>query len=140
MSAEQIWPDHLTADFAAAAVRLTTAMSPSGQHLLFGCVELFPHKIPLPPSHIPPRTKRIGETTLVCGITVMPVSEALEWYESALEGAVRIPGITHRVTATTNTLAPEPPLGRLVVSSDLPFEARWHSGLRLMSIPRQSDP
>ncbi len=131
MKAEQAWPTHLTADFAAAAVRLATVMQSHAQYLLFGCVELYPHEIPLPPSNIDPLTKHIGGATLVSGVTVMPVAHALAWYESALAGALKIPGIRAEVNVITPPLAPEPALGRLVFPSDLPFATRWHGGPRL---------
>jgi hypothetical protein len=48
----QTWPEHLTTDYAGAAVRLTTVMQDRQQYLLFGCVELYPHEIPLPRASI----------------------------------------------------------------------------------------
>jgi len=62
------WPEYFHSDFTAATVRLTSMMGAAGQYLLFGCVELFPHEIPTPPSGIKPRTKQIGDFTFVSGI------------------------------------------------------------------------
>ena len=131
MSERRAWPAHLEDDFAGATVRLTTLMQSRAQYLLFGCVELYPHEIPLPPQNISPLTQNVRGATLVSGVAVMPVAKALAWYESALAGALKVPGIAHDVTVTAPPLAAEPALGRLVVANELPFATRWHGGPRL---------
>jgi hypothetical protein len=127
----QIWPEHFNSDYKAAAVRLTTIMQRREQHLLFGCVELYPHEIPLPPPDVTPLRKRIGDATLVSGIAVMQVPEAIAWYESALGDWLKVPGIPADVNVITCELAPEPALGRLVAGGELPFATRWHCGPRM---------
>ena len=120
MDDQQAWPEYLHTDYAAAAVRLTTVMQQREQHLLFACVELYPHEIPLPPKGVRPLQKRIGKiATLVSTIAVMPVRDALEWYESALPAAQ---GARHRCRSECHCLqagvgaGTRPPRGRVRAS------------------------
>jgi hypothetical protein len=138
---QQAWPEYLHTDYAAAAVRLTTVMQQREQHLLFACVELYPHEIPLPPKGVRPLQKRIGKiATLVSTIAVMPVRDALEWYESALRQRLKVPGIDAEVNVIVCRLASEPALGRLVAGSELPFTTRWHCGPRMHHLVPMEDP
>lgn len=135
------WPAYLYDDYIGAAVRLTTVMQEEGQHLLFACVELYPHEIPLPPKYTTPLEKRIGKrSTLVSTIAVMPVGDALEWYEGALRGQLKVPGIAADVNVGVHQLASEPGLGRLVTGGDLPFGTRWHCGPRIHHLVPMEDP
>jgi hypothetical protein len=138
--AQQAWPEYLYSDYAAAAVRLTTVMRQREQHLLFACVELYPQEIPLPPKGVSPIQKRIGKVaTLVSTIAVMPVRDALEWYESALRQQLKVPGIDADVNVIVCSLAPEPALGRLVAGAELPFATRWHCGPRIHHLVPMED-
>ena len=139
--AQGAWPEYLYSDYAAAAVRLTTVMQQRKQHLLFACVELYPQEIPLPPKGLPPLHKRIGrQGTLVSALAVMPVRDALEWYESALRRQLKVPGIAADVDVIACGLAPEPALGRLVAGAELPFATRWHCGPRIHHLVPMKDP
>lgn len=139
--AQQAWPEYLYIDYVAAAVRLTTVIQQREQHLLFACVELYPQEIPLPPKGIPSLQKRIGKlATLVSGIAVMPVRDALEWYENALRRQLKVPGIAPDVNVIVRELAPEPALGRLVAVAELPFATRWHCGPRIHHLVPMEDP
>ncbi|MEA3198482.1 MAG: hypothetical protein QOF32_2534 [Gammaproteobacteria bacterium] len=126
MATEITWPGYFESAYSAAAVRLTTLMKDKKQYLLFGCVELYPNEVPLPPIHIKPETKNVQGDTVVSNVVVMPVREALAWYESALQDGLVVPGINQVVRVNTLGLSPEPALGRLVLAKNLPFECRWH--------------
>jgi hypothetical protein len=135
------WPAYLYDDYIGAAVRLATVMQEEGQHLLFACVELYPHEIPLPPKHTVPLEKPIGKrATFVSTIAVMSVRDALKWYEGALRGQLKVPGIAGDVNVAVCQLAPEPAFGRLVTGSDLPFGTRWHCGPRIHHLVPMEDP
>jgi hypothetical protein len=139
--AQQAWPEYLYSDYIAAAVRLTTVMQQRQQHLLFACVELYPHEIPLPPKGLPSLQKRIGKLgTLISTIAVMPVRDALEWYESALRQQLKVPGIGADVNVIVCGLAPEPALGRLVAGAEPPFATRWHCGPRIHHLVPMENP
>ena len=139
--AQQSWPEYLYSDYAAAAVRLTTVMQQREQHLLFACVELYPQEIPLPPKGVRPLQKRIGKlATLISTIAVMPVRDALKWYESALRQQLKVPGIAADVNVIVRDLAPEPALGRLVAAAELPFATRWHCSPRIHHLVPMEDP
>jgi hypothetical protein len=138
--AQQAWPEYLYSDYAAAAVRLTTVMQQREQHLLFACVELYPQEIPLPPKGVSPIQKHIGKVaTLISTIAVMPVRDALEWYESALRQQLKVPGIDADVNVIVCSLAPEPALGRLLAGAELPFATRWHCGPRIHHLVPMED-
>ena len=138
--AQQAWPEYLDSDYAAAAVRLITVIQQREQHLLFACVELYPQEIPLPPKGIRPLQKRIAKiATLASTIAVIPVRDALEWYESALRQQLRVPGIAADVNVIVGSLAPEPALGRLVAGAELPFATRWHCGPRIHHLVPMED-
>jgi hypothetical protein len=126
MANESTWPVYFESAYSAAAVRLTTLMKDKKQYLLFGCVELYPNEILLPPTQIAPEIKKVPGATVVSNVTVMPVRQALAWYESGLHDELVVPGIGTVVKVRTLGLSPEPKLGRLVLAKDLPFESRWH--------------
>lgn len=140
----QTWPTHLYEDYSGAAIRLTTVSTKHEQYLVYACVELYPHEIPLPPKNgIRLLKKRINKCgTLASTITVKSVSDALAWYEAALHGHLKAPGIDADVDIKVCPLAPEPALGRLLVAKQtLPFDTRWYCGPRIHHlVPMQAPP
>jgi hypothetical protein len=133
------WADELLEDYHAAAVRLATLTEGGIQHLLFASVEMYPHEIPAPPQSIERQRKNFGDATLSVGIAVMPIADALSWYENAFAGDMKVPGLTHDVTVATVPFLPEPIWGRLLISNDLPFALPWHGGLRIHRLVAAAD-
>lgn len=127
----ELWPPTLLTDYNAAAVRLVTLTNAKIQHLLFAYVELYPREIPFPPKSAPRLRTNFRDSTLSITSTVLPVVEALAWYESAIAGNLIVPGISSKIPIATMELSPEPALGRLLISDDLPFSVRWHAGPRV---------
>lgn len=125
------WANDLSEDYHAAAVRLVTLTENRVQHLLFASIELHPHEIPPPPPAIEPQRKNFGEATLRVSLVVMLVRDALNWYQSVLSGSMKVPGLSQEVAVTTARFSPEPILGRLLISNELPFALAWHGGLRI---------
>jgi hypothetical protein len=124
------WARDLSEDYHAAAVRLVTLTENRVQHLLFASMELYPHEIPPPPPAIESQRKNFGEATLRVSLVVMSVRDALNWYQSALSGSTKVPG-SPEVSLATSRFSPEPILGRLLISNELPFAFAWHGGLRI---------
>ena len=133
------WAYELSEDYHAAAVRLATLTEGGIQHLLFASVEMYPHEIPAPPHSIERQKKNFGDATLSVGIAVMPIADALSWYENALAGDMKAPGLAHDVTVATVPFLPEPIWGRLLISNDLPFALPWHGGLRIHRLVPAAD-
>jgi hypothetical protein len=125
------WANDLSQDYHVAAVRLATFTEDGNQHLLFASVELYPYEIPPPPQPVERQRKNFGEATLSVGIAVMSIADALAWYGDALAGEMKVPGLTHDVPIASSPLLPEPALGRLLISNDVPFALSWHGGLRV---------
>lgn len=132
------WADDLSEDYHAAALRLATLTEGGVQHLLFASIELYPHEIPLPPDNIETQKKNFGDARLHVGIAVMPVADALRWYENALAGEIKVPGLADK-TVTASPFLPEPIWGRLLISKDLPFALPWHGGLRIHRLVPAAD-
>jgi hypothetical protein len=61
----------------------------------------------------------------------MSIADALAWYGSALDGEMKVPGLMRDVSIASTPFLPEPALGRLLISNDLPFALTWHGGLRI---------
>jgi hypothetical protein len=133
------WADDLSQDYHAAALRLVTLTEGGVQHLLFASIELYPHEITAPPQTVERQRKNFGDATLSVGIVVMPVADALIWYEKALAGDMKVPGLTYDVTISASPFSPEPILGRLLISNDLPFALPWHGGLRIHRLVPMED-
>jgi hypothetical protein len=133
------WAVDLSEDYSAAAVRLATLTQDRVQHLLFASIEMFPHEIPPPPKTVERQKRNFGDATLSVGIAVMPVADALIWYESALAGDMKAPGQKPDVSIATVPLLPEPIWGRLLISNDLPFALPWHGGLRIHRLVPAAD-
>lgn len=132
-----VWPDYLYQDYAGAAVRLATVAEAGASYLLFACVELFPHEVPLPPA-LPPERRNVGASRLIFSLSPLSVNEALQWYERASVGHLTVPRTAFTVIAAP--LGPEPMLGRLVSPDDVEFAPRWHAGPRLHRLVPLADP
>ena len=111
------WPTVVWADYGDAHVRLATVRVEGVLHLLFGCVELLPTEIVPLPAHHAPRLKLPGGATAMVSLTTLPAEDAVRWYESALNGAVSLPGDSGAVRARVGPLSPEPRLGTFVVAT-----------------------
>jgi hypothetical protein len=133
------WAVNLSEDYHAAAVRLAALTEGGVQHLLFASIEMYPHEIPPPPQIIERQRKNFGDATLSVGIAVMPVADALIWYENARAGNMKVLGLTRDVNIGTMPLLPEPIWGRLLISNDLPFALPWHGGLRIHRLVPAAD-
>jgi hypothetical protein len=125
------WADDLSQDYHAAALRLATLTEGRIQHLLFASIELYPHEIPPPPQTVEPQRNNFGDATLRVSIVVMSVADALIWYERALSGSMKVPGLSQDAPIATLPFLPEPTVGRLLISNELPFALPWHGGLRI---------
>ena len=132
------WADELSEDYHAAALRLATLTESGVQHLLFASIEMFPYEIPPPPNNIETQKKNFGDATLHVGIAVMPVADALSWYQNALAGEMKVPNLPDK-TVTASRFLPEPIWGRLLISNDLPFALPWHGGLRIHRLVPTAD-
>lgn len=143
------WPDHLLSDFSSALVRVATLTRERTHYLLFACVELFPPEVP-GPDGLPAERLSVGADQLVASAAVLPVSDALAWYEAALAGNLTIPvanrnhpGLSDALPVGTVPLAAEPELGYLIIAAKPPASAPWHGGTRLhrlVPMDEQPDP
>lgn len=125
------WPKLIEGDYALGVVRLTTLIDNRVNHLLFASVELLPAEMPAPPA--PPNGgwyQNFGSGRLCVGRTVVPLLEALAWYEALGRGHGLVPGKTFKVTAPR--LAPEPDHNGFTVPPEPPpFSPMWHRRARL---------
>lgn len=125
------WPTLLTGDYSVGVIRLVTLVRERVNHLLFASVELLPTEMPVPPS--PPNGgwwQNFGSDRLCVGRTVLPLTDAIAWYETLKQGQTVVPGRTFPVTATR--LAPEPNYNGFTVLPDPPpFSPDWHGRPRL---------
>lgn len=125
------WPTLFTGDYSVGVIRLVTFIRAQVNHLLFASVELLPAEMPGPP---PPTnggwSQNFGSDRLCVGRTVLPVTDAIVWYETLKQGNTVVPGGDFPVTATR--LAPEPDYNGFTVLSDPPpFSPAWHGRPRL---------
>ena len=132
------WRGLLGTDYDRAVIRLAVAWRGSEMRLLFAWVELLPPEIPAPPSE-PYAHKTFGGVRLAFCRVVMPLAEAIAWYEAAWAGTITKPGEHHLVQA--EQLVPEPPARRFVLRREaLPFSPNWHLTPRLHQLVAASDP
>ncbi len=124
------WPEICQEDYQATVIRLATLTEDGTQYLVFGSVELYPTEIPLPPSHVKLQRKNAGNATGTVSVTTVSLAEGLSWYESAVDGDLKVPGLTSPISLKTVGLSPEPGAGRLLLSNELPCGRGWHGGLR----------
>ena len=125
------WPALLAGDYSVGVIRLVTLVREQVNHLLFASVELLPTEMQHPPP--PPNGGwwgNFGSFRLCVGRTVLPLTDAIGWYETLKQGQAVIPGSTFQVTAIR--LAPEPDYeGFTVLTDPPPFSPAWHDRPRL---------
>ena len=124
------WPEIFSQDYHGAVIRLATLTEAGTQYLVFASVELYPTEIPLPPAEVRPRRQNADDATGTVSVTAVSLDEGLSWYEGALAGDLKVPGISRAISLTTVELAAEPGIGRLLLSNDAPCARHWHGGLR----------
>lgn len=105
-------------------------------HLLFGLVELLPREIPLPAA-IPEEQYRAGSIRIRHMLRPMVAREAVAWFESAMSGTLTVPSTAHQVRV--GNVAPEPPIGSLVLADRPPISAAWHAQPRISRLVRMDD-
>ena len=125
------WTTLLTGDYSVGVIRLVTLVRERVNHLLFASVELLPTEMPVPP---PPSNggwwQNFGDDRLCVGRTVLPLTDAIAWYETLKQGRAVVPGHLFPVTATR--LSPEPDYNGFTVLLDPPpFSPVWHGRPRL---------
>ncbi|MDP9585529.1 VPA1262 family N-terminal domain-containing protein [Burkholderia ambifaria] len=125
------WPTVIEGDYSVGVVRLVTLIRERVNHLLFASVELLPTEMPVPPP--PPDGgwwQNFGLDRLCVGRTVLPLVDAIAWYETLKRGQAVVPGKTFRIAAPP--LSPEPDYNGFTVLSDPPpFSPSWHGRPRL---------
>lgn len=125
------WPALVEDDYSVGVIRLVTLIRARVNYLLFASVELLPAEMPAPPS--PPNggwSQNFGAVRVCVGRSVLPVRDAIAWYEALKQGRAVVPGSDFPVTATR--LAPEPNSNGFTVMSDPPpFSPAWHGRPRL---------
>jgi hypothetical protein len=125
------WPTLIAGDYSVGVIRLVTLARARVNHLLFASVELLPTEMPVPPS--PPGGgwfQNFGANRICLGRTVLPLTDAIAWYEALKQGQGVVPSTDFPVT--TAHLAPEPDYdGFTVPSEPPPFSPAWHGRPRL---------
>lgn len=125
------WPTLLAGDYSVGVIRLVTLVREGVNHLLFASIELLPTEMPVPPP--PPNGgwwQNFGANRLCIGRTVLPLTDAIAWYETLKRGQAVVPG--HAFPVTSTRLAPEPQYNGFTVSLDPPpFSPIWHGRPRL---------
>ena len=125
------WPTIVAGDYSVGVIRLVTLIQARVNHLLFASVKLLPAEMPVPP--LPPGGgwwQNFGSDRLCVGRTVLPLADAIAWYETLKQGQAVVPRLAFPVTATR--LAPEPDYdGFTVLWDPPPFSPAWHGRPRL---------
>lgn len=125
------WPTLVAGDYCVGVIRLVTLARARINHLLFASVELLPAEMPVPPA--PPGggwAQNFGAGRIYLSRTVLPLTDAITWYEALKRGQGVAPGTDFSVI--TARLAPEPDYeGFTVPSEPPPFSPAWHSRPRL---------
>jgi hypothetical protein len=125
-----IWPTLSSVDYPFAAIRLTTLLHQRTSYLLFGYVELLPKEIPNPAPYIS-RQNFHDDITVISSLSVMPLMEALSWYEQAASGKIIVPNSVEMPPVKTVRLGSEPKLGNLVAAKAPPLLVFWHNEPRM---------
>lgn len=131
-----LWPSLIQGDYSASVVRLATLVRDRVNHLLFASVELLPSEMPTPPDggvfH------NFDDDRLCVGRTVLPIDQALAWYDDLLRGDCRVPRQPFPVT--TAAFGPEPTYRGFSLHYDPPpFSPGWHGRPRLHRLVRMGD-
>lgn len=125
------WPTLLAGDYSVGVIRLVTIIRERANHLLFASVELLPTEMPIPPQPLNGGWwQNFGADRLCVGRNVLPLTDAIAWYETLKQGQAVVPG--HSFPITASRLAPEPDYnGFTVLSAPPPFSPDWHGRPRL---------
>jgi hypothetical protein len=124
------WPNLVAGDYSVGVIRLVTLIRARVNHLLFASVELLPTEMPVPPP--PPGGgwfQNFGADRICLGRTVLPVTDAITWYEALKRGQGVVPGKNFPVTGAR--LEPEPADGFRILPEPPPFSPAWHGRPRL---------
>lgn len=125
------WSHLVAGDYSVGVIRLVTLIRAKVNHLLFASVELLPTEMPVPPP--PPNGgwwQNFGSDRICVGRTVLPLKDAITWYESLKHGQAVVP--LHSFPITAARLAPEPDYNGFTVLLDPPpFSPAWHGRPRL---------
>jgi hypothetical protein len=125
------WTTLVAGDYSVGVIRLATVARARVNHLLFASVELLPTEMPIPPG--PPGggwAQNFGAVRICLSRTVLPLTEAITWYEALKRGQGLVPGTNFAVT--TARFAPEPDYeGFTLPSEPPPFSPAWHDRPRL---------
>lgn len=133
------WSTLVEGDYSVGVIRLVTLIHAGINHLLFASVELLPKEMPVPPRPASGGwSQNIGPYRLCIGRTVLPLSDAIAWYETLKLGQALVPG--HKFPVLASRLAPEPDYNGFTVLSDPPpFSPAWHSRPRLHRLVPMDD-
>ena len=125
------WPALVAGDYSVAVLRLVTLARARVNHLLFASVELLPAEMPIPPRPLGGGwAQNFGAARIYLSRTVLPLADAMTWYDALKRGVAAVPGTGFSVT--TVRLAPEPDYeGFTVPSEPPPFSPVWHGRPRL---------
>src|ERR1700677_596 len=125
------WANLVAGDYSVGVIRLVTLVRARVNHLLFASVELLPAEMPVPPR--PPGggwSQNFAANRICLSRTVLPLTDAITWYEALKRDQGVVPGTDFSVT--TARLAPEPDYdGFTVPSEPPPFSPAWHGRPRL---------
>lgn len=116
------WLGLKSSDYHQAVIRLASYTENKVSHLVFGWAELLPIEIVPPP--YAGLSLNVGAGRFVFSRTVVPVADALAWYEAAWGGRLTVP--VKLFPCSAGRLAPEPDMKRFVVHDDVPFAPEWH--------------
>lgn len=125
------WPTLIEGDYSVGVIRLVTLIQERVNHLLFAAVELLPSEMRAPPP--PPNGgwwQNVRSSRICVGRTVLPLPDALTWYDTLKQGRATIPNSPHQLS--TSSLSPEPDYnGFTVLPESPPFSPAWHGKPRL---------
>lgn len=135
-STQASWPSLIQGDYSVGVVRLATLVRDRVNHLLFASVELLPSEMPVPPDG--GDFNNFDDDRLCVGRTVLPIDQALAWYDDLLRGDCRVPRQPFPVTAAD--FGPEPTYRGFSLHYDPPpFSPAWHGRPRLHRLVRMGD-
>ena len=133
-SAERIASEqlHWWECYGQAVVHLAWLRDDKVRYLLFGMVELRPHEFPAADSSPEQHRQAANKSRLYLHYRrfVMPVEEAIAWYEAAIEGNVALPASDDNTPQSSQTMRGgpffmSPAWPRLVASNKLDFAPDW---------------
>jgi hypothetical protein len=133
--------NQLGEDYNGALIRLATLRAEGEQYLLFAWVELFPPDMNVPNGWYPgkkPWSVPGQDWTLGFKATKVTVADALDWYETAAAGTIKI-GNSRPLQMVQ--IGAEPVYRQFCTGVDVPFAFRWHDGPRVHRyVPLSANP